>query len=346
MKILIVGPSWVGDMVMMHPLIQVLAKQFDDAVIDVLAPPWSKPVIARMPEVRRAIDLPIGHGQLLLGERRRIGKQLATEHYDQAIVLPNSLKSALIPWFANIPVRTGWRGEMRYGLLNDIRRLDEAKYPLMVERFVALGAPNESSLPDYNVPQLASSAGDVKASRQQHQLDSLAPILALCPGAEFGAAKKWPARHYASIAQAKIEQGWQVWIFGSTNDFETGQDVIAALPSELADSCINLAGKTSLAQAIDLLAAADVVISNDSGLMHVSAAVATPLVAVYGSSSPGFTPPMGEAVEIQRLGLACSPCFKRDCPLEHLNCLEQLEPQQIMAALDNLVPQTADIQRC
>lgn len=157
-KILIVGPSWVGDMVMAQSLFKELKRLHPDCSIDVLAPAWSKPLLERMPEVARGIDMPVGHGQLLLKERYRLGMSLRTEKYDQAILLPNSLKSALIPAFAEIETRTGWRGEWRYGLLNDIRKLDKKRYPLMVQRFIALAHPAGTELAkkalDFPLPKL------------------------------------------------------------------------------------------------------------------------------------------------------------------------------------------------
>src|SRR5690606_31381839 len=155
MNILIIGPSWVGDMVMAQTLFQWLKQRHRDCAIDVLAPDWSRPILERMPEVRAALSLPLGRGVLDLAARRRIGKSLAGQ-YDQAILLPNSLKSALVPWFAGIPLRTGWKGEMRYGLLNDLRPLDKARYPLMIERFMALAYPANAELPQpYPQPRLA-----------------------------------------------------------------------------------------------------------------------------------------------------------------------------------------------
>lgn len=204
-KILIVGPAWVGDMVMAQSLFKLLKQRDPQVVIDVLAPVWSLPLLARMPEVSSPIVMPIGHGQLKWGERYRLGKQLRANRYDQAIVLPNSFKSALIPWWANIPRRTGWRGEMRYGLLNDMRSLDKSQYPLMIERFMALGLNPHEKLPtDYPLPELNISTESQQAALTRHHLSyPKRRILALCPGAEFGPAKQWPAEYYADIANEK-----------------------------------------------------------------------------------------------------------------------------------------------
>ncbi|WP_296266358.1 lipopolysaccharide heptosyltransferase II [Pseudomonas sp. UBA6562] len=336
MRILIIGPSWVGDMVMAQTLFQVLKQRHPDCVIDVLAPDWSRPLLERMPEVRQALSFPLGHGALELGTRRRIGKSLKGQ-YDQAILLPNSLKSALVPFFAGIPTRTGWRGEMRWGLLNDVRTLDKARYPLMIERFMALAYAPGAELPQpYPKPALRIETASRDAALAKFGLALDRPVLALCPGAEFGESKRWPTEHYAEVAEALVRQGWQVWLFGSKKDHPVGEAIRERLIPGLREESVNLAGETSLAEAIDLMSCADAVVSNDSGLMHVAAALDRPLVAVYGSTSPGFTPPLADQVEVVRLGLECSPCFDRTCRFGHYNCLRLLEPQAVIAALQRL----------
>jgi heptosyltransferase-2 len=330
-------------MVMAQALFMALQDRYPNADIDVLAPAWSRPIIERMPQVRASIDMPVGHGELLLKERRELAKTLIGQ-YDQAIVLPNSLKSALIPFFAKIPVRTGWLGEMRYGLLNDSRKLNKAYYPLMVERFVALAQPKgailEKPLPQ---PSLQVDQERVKALRSEFNLTKKRPILALCPGAEFGPAKRWPEEHYTAVAREKISQGWQVWLLGSAKDESVANSIQEQLGSELAEHCEVLAGKTQLADAIDLLAQADAVISNDSGLMHIAAALQKPLVVVYGSTSPDFTPPLSESVRIVALDVDCGPCFERECPEHHLKCLKFLLPSQVLDALSELLEETASV---
>lgn len=338
-KILIIGPSWVGDMVMAQSLFILLKQQDPDNQIDVLAPAWSRPLLARMPQVRQAVDMPVGHGSLMWSARRQIGRALKAEGYDQAILLPNSFKSALIPLFAGIPVRTGWKGEFRYGLVNDIRLLDEERYPLMVQRFDALAYPPNAPLPEQlPVPDLHAEAARVPQLRAQFGLDGTQKILALCPGAEFGPAKRWPERHYAAVAAHKLAQGWQVWLLGSEKDRAVAENIIAALPQAQRQRCHNLAGVTKLEDAIDLLSICDAVVSNDSGLMHISAALNRPLVVVYGSTSPGFTPPLNEQVAILSIPVDCGPCFQRECPLGHMKCLNDLLPEQVISALEKLVP--------
>jgi heptosyltransferase-2 len=346
MKILIVGPAWVGDMVMAQALFITLKRQHPDARIDVLAPAWCRELLARMPEVAEAIVLPVGHGELALGLRRKVGRDLAQAGYDQAIVLPNSFKSALIPLFARIPRRTGWRGEARGWLLNDCRKLAKVAYPLMVERFVALAYPAGATLPrPVPKPALAVEPAHTLQLLQQFALPGEAPALVLCPGAEFGPAKQWPEQHYAEVAAHYLQQGWQVWVMGSARDHAVGETIVQLLPAALRANCHNLCGRTTLGEAVDLLAAAAAVVSNDSGLMHVAAALGRPLVVVYGSTSAAFTPPLGDSVQTLSLQLPCSPCFQRHCPLGHLNCLKQLHAGRVTDALAALLKpeQTAPV---
>jgi heptosyltransferase-2 len=232
---------------------------------------------------------------------------------------------------------------MRYGLLNDIRILDKTEYPLMIERFAALAFPAHTVLPEkLPYPALLINDSERQIALQKYRLDMDRPVLALCPGAEFGPAKRWPEYHYAAVAAERIAAGKQIWIFGPEKDGAVAEAIRQLLPESQRGFCHVLAGKTKLAEAIDLLSCARSVISNDSGLMHIAAALNRPLVAVYGSSSPQFTPPLAEAVEIVRLGLDCSPCFQRECPLGHLKCLKELQPQRVLDALENL-PQPKEV---
>jgi heptosyltransferase-2 len=324
-RCLVVGPAWVGDMVMAQSLFVELKRRHEGLYLTVLAPAWSEAILQRMPEIDEVIALPVAHGQLNLKVRWKVAKQLKAKQFDQAIVLQRSLKSALVPFFARIPKRTGFLGEQRYGLLNDIRKIDKTQLPMNVQRFLVL-ADDSGALPsEIPKPALVSLEADQQAVRQAFELGD-SKILALCPGAEFGASKQWPARHYASVAKVKLEQGWKVTLLGSAGD----KPICNEINQLLDQQGVNLAGRTSLPQVIDLIASADKVVSNDSGLMHIAAALHRPLVAVYGSSSPDFTPPLSSTSQIVKLHLDCQPCFKRQCPLGHLNCLNQLEPQQVL----------------
>jgi len=320
---------------MAQSLLIELKRQDPGCVIEVLAPAWVMPLLERMPEVNKAIAMPITHGQFKLQERYRLGKQLRRENYSQAFVLPNSWKSALIPFFAGIPKRTGWLGESRYMLLNDWRKLDKAQYPKMVQRFVALAYAKGQDWvgDDYPLPALNIKPNQAEAKLAQYDLTLDKPILVLCPGAAYGPAKRWPTTHFATVANKKIQQGWQVWLFGSQADSVFADEIDRIT----GNKCQNLAGKTSLADMVDLMSFAQAVISNDSGPMHIAAALHRPLIAVYGSSSADFTPPLSHNVSILSLAdLACRPCFKRECPLGHLKCLNDLLPEQVLNAMDAL----------
>ncbi len=333
-KILIIGPAWVGDMVMAQTLFKLIKQRYPQVIIDVLAPAWSAPLLARMPEVSQFLVLPFKHGEFKFIERYQFAKKLKSSKYDQAIILPNSFKSAFIPFFANIPIRTSWRGEMRWGLLNDIRYLNKEKLPLMIERFMALGLnKNEIITKPYPRPALVISEHERNHALSRHQLTiSQKPIMALCPGAEFGPAKRWPAEYYAEIANKKLAEGWDVWIFGSSKD----RDEAEIIQKITQNVCKDLTGKTSLAEAIDLLSLANLVVSNDSGLMHIAAALNRPLIVLYGSSDPRFTPPLSDNVKILSLKLSCSPCFQRTCPLQHQKCLRDLSSAMVLQASSEL----------
>lgn len=331
-KILIIGPSWVGDMVMAQTLFKLLKQANPTAQIDVLAPNWSLPVLQRMPEITNLIELPIVHGEFGLKTRVKIARELKGQNYTQAIVLANSWKSALIPWLARIPLRTGWLGEMRWGLLNDVRFLNKKALPKMVQRYAALGVPRNAKLPDLPTPKLNSPAETVAAVLEKFSIDLSKPILALCPGAAYGPAKRWPEDYFAKIAQQRIAAGWQVWFFGSNAD----SIVIESIRMQINSETISFAGKINLMETIDLLSASNAVVTNDSGLLHIAASLDKPLVAIYGSTSAEFTPPLGTKSKIMQEQLACRPCFKRECPLRHMNCMYAIKPERVLAAIAEL----------
>jgi heptosyltransferase-2 len=323
---LIVGPSWVGDMVMAQSLFKLLKRREPDRPIDVLAPGWSLPVVLRMPEIRHGIDAATRHGEAGILKRRSLGHALRGR-YDRAIVLPRSLKSALVPWFAKIPLRTGFRGESRFGLINDMRAFDRQRLDQTVKRFVALGIGGDESLPEPPYPVLAIDHDNQRIAMGRLGLDDREPVVAFMPGAEYGPAKCWPLDQFAELARLLAEKNRRVWIIGSEKDYPAGEAIAAA------SDAINICGKTSLADVIDLLAFAGQAVSNDSGLMHVSAAVGTHTHAIYGSSSPGFTPPLTDNRDIHYLDLECSPCFERVCPLGHLRCLNDIRPEALYRAI-------------
>ncbi len=316
-------------MVMAQSLFQLLRRQEPGTAIDVVGPPWSVPLVARMPEVRQGIPLGAGHGTFALGARRALGRSLRGQGYDRAIVLPRSFKSALVPWFARIPVRTGFAAEARGLLLNDARRLDRAVLDQTVKRFLALGVPRGAPVPVPPTPALRVDEANRSALLERLGLGQR-PAVALMPGAAYGPAKQWPVGSFTALATQLIGRGFEVWVLGSRGEAGLGETILSGAGSRV----FNLCGRTSLEDTVDLLSATRAAVTNDSGLMHVAAAAGTQVVAIYGSSSPDFTPPLTSRKAIVYLGLDCSPCFRRECPLGHLNCLNQISPASVLAVMD------------
>ncbi|AZO11887.1 MULTISPECIES: lipopolysaccharide heptosyltransferase II [unclassified Mesorhizobium] len=323
--ILVIGPRWVGDMVMSQCLFSALKEQHPNAAIDVLAPGWAAPLVKRMPEIRYQIDFPLMPGALEFGSRRRFGR-LLRGRYDIAYVLPGSWKSALIPFFARIPRRVGHLREMRYGLLTDIVPLPDALKRRTARAYFSLAQGGT-----FRAPQFIVDADNQAALLDRFGLAS-GKFVALMPGAEFGPAKRWPGEYYAELARAMMAKGLGVALLGSKKDASVTGEIAA-----LAPGAVDIAGKTKLEDTIDLIAAAKLAVSNDSGLMHVAAAVGTPIVAVYGSTSPENTPPLSDRSELIWLHLSCSPCHSKTCPLGHLNCLKTLDVARVEAAADRLL---------
>jgi heptosyltransferase-2 len=317
-------------MVMAQSLLKLLKKRLPQCQIDVVAPGWSLPILQRMPEVREAHGLNVGHGEGGLGKRYQLGKQLRNKNYSQAIVLPRSYKSALVPFFAKIPQRTGFKGEMRYGILNDIRPFDKILLDQTVKRFSYLGlAQSEDNLETFQ-PRLSIDCENAKRCISELGLNPDKFTVALLPGAEYGPAKQWPASHFADLIKRIEQAGAQAWLIGSAKENTLAQEII-----DQADGAgVNLCGNTALADAVDLIAWAHAAVSNDSGLMHITAAVGTRVIAIYGSSSPEFTPPLtGDAI-INWLQLECSPCFQRQCKYGHYNCLKDISAETIFTQLE------------
>ena len=341
MKTLIIGPSWVGDMMMSQSLYRTLKQLDPHNEIDVMAPAWSRALLNKMPEVNQALEMPIGHGEFAFAKRCQIGRSLRANHYDQAIVLPNSFKSALIPFFAKIPKRIGWKGELRYGLLNDIRTLDKAAFPLMVERYVALAYPKDQIHSAKDLPQpllwpkLSVEQKEIDEALVTFAIPQDEPLIGFCPGAEFGPAKRWPDYHYATLADMLVKQNARIIIFGSAKDREVGDQIIAKMVQ--SDKCINLAGQTKLEQAIALIAACKAIVTNDSGLMHVAAALDRPLVALYGPSSPEFTPPLSDKAEVIRLITGYHRVRKGDAEQGYHQSLIDIKPDNVFETLMNLI---------
>lgn len=332
---LVVGPAWVGDMVMAQSLLTCLRRQAPERPLDVLAPGWCKGIIERMPEVRSAIELPSQHGRFDWAMRRRLGARLRGQGYGQAYVLPRSFKAALPTWLAGIPRRTGYRGEMRFGLINDVRRKHAATFRHTVRRFVYL-ADDRAIDPQWLPPRPSLR---IDAERQQALLSSFGldhnePVVALLPGAEYGPAKQWPARHFADLAAGLARAGARSIVLGSPKEQALGEAIVSAS----GGAAVNLCGRTSLPDAVDLIGACRAAVSNDSGLMHVAAAVGVPVVALYGSSSSERTPPLTAQAVVMTRALACRPCFERRCPYGHTACLSHIRPDTVLAAVAAHLP--------
>ena len=320
---------------MSQTLLQLIKQEYGPSCqIDVLVNEWARDVAKRMPEVSQVYTNPFRHGEFGLLQRFKLGWSLRQNGYQQAFVLPNSLKSALIPFFARIPIRTGFIGEMRYGLLTESYCLDKTALPKMIDRFCALlyqgNKPNVIANPSFVIDKLNQTQLLAKLG-----LNLQKPLICLCPAAEYGPAKRWPAAHFAELASVLQQQNYQVWLLGSAKDQGLAEEIIAQ--ANLQHSLHNLCGRTNLVEVIDLLAAAKVVVSNDSGLMHVACAVGVPVIAIYGSSSPDFTPPLSAKAIIAQVAIECSPCFARTCKFGHYLCLQQISVQQILAQINSLV---------
>lgn len=328
-RILVVGPSWVGDMVMAQSLFKTLKIGRPGCSIAVLAPAWSKPILARMAEVDEAIGLDVKHGEFGWRVRQTLARSLRGR-FDHAIVLPRSWKSALIPFLARIPRRTGFTGEQRVVLLNERRRLDKAVLDQTVKRFVSLGlSEKDAAHGAFPIPrpQLRVDQDNLSALKAEHGLGGR-PAVAMMPGAEYGPSKQWPLTHFHDLARRLVSEGFEIRVIGGPKDIEAGKTIVDGVAH-----AFTLCGQTRLADAVDLLADCDHVVTNDSGLMHVAAAVGTRVHALYGSTSPRYTPPLTDNACIHTLALTCSPCFERTCPLGHTNCLHQLLPERLVQAI-------------
>ncbi len=327
-RAMVIAPQWIGDAVMSQPLMARLAARGERLTVAAL--PWVAPVYRAMPEVAEVIELPFAHGRLDWAARRRIGAEWRGR-FDAAYVLPNSLKSALLPFLARIPRRVGYHGEGRYLLLNE-RWPSPKGRPPMVAFYAALAG---SALQGEVRPKLHFDPAVLERATGNVGL-SLQGYWAFAPGAEYGLAKCWPASHYADLARALHRQsGLPVALLGSGKEAALCEEISHAAP----DACRVLAGKISLIDAMALIAAARGVVSNDSGLMHVAAAFGIPQVAVFGSTSPEHTPPLNARARViwlkEELQLDCAPCFERTCRFGHYRCLTGVTPDRVQLALQD-----------
>jgi heptosyltransferase-2 len=324
-RTLVISPNWIGDAVMAQPLLRLLKQAHPERAIDVLAPPQVVPVWRRIQEADEIMVTPFRHRALQLGERLRYARMLRRRDYTDAYVLPNTLKYALIPWLAGIPQRVGYKGEMRYGLLN-VMHHDDTPPRSMVPFYAALARDPELPLPTGLArPYLVVGGEESELASIRHRLSLERPLIMFAPGAEFGIAKRWPPAYYGALAErvVRLIPNAQIALLGSPNDRDACEQVKAGARSA-APAVQNLAGLTLLDDAIALIARADAVVSNDSGLLHIASALNRPVVALYGSTDPDYAPPLSEVARTVSLRLACSPCRKRECPLGHHDCMNKM----------------------
>jgi heptosyltransferase-2 len=324
---LVIAPQWIGDAVMTEPLMRRLNARGEQLAVGAL--PWVAPVYRAMPHVAEVIEFPFQHGGLQLRERRRLAKEIEGR-FDTAYILPNSLKSALLPFLASIPKRVGYLGEARVGLLTHRLKNPKGKPPMVAFYSALSGEANVEG----DRPSLLLDKERIDAALAQAHLPR-GGFYAFAPGAEYGPAKRWPAIHYAELAKLLDAP---VVLLGSAKEAPLCEEIAQEAD---AHAVLNLAGKTSLLDAFALIAASRAVVSNDSGLMHVAAAFGVPQVALFGSSSPEHTPPLNERAQVIWLRndaaydppLDCAPCFERDCPLGHTRCLYDITPERVRSLL-------------
>ncbi len=322
---------------MAQPLLRLLRARAPTTSIDVLATAATAPVWRAVKEVDQVLTAPFQHGKLQLGERRTYARLLQQQGYAAAYILPNTWKYALIPWLAGIPTRVGYKGEMRYGVLNVMHHDNLLQPRPMVGFYAALAdAPSEHApaLADLPRPVLSVSAHVAGEVAVDLKFSLAQPLIVLAPGAEFGSAKRWPATHFASLANriAIDAPTMQIALMGSPKDKEVCTQI-----QTLAPHVRNLAGETTLEDAIALISLASGVVSNDSGLLHIAAALDRPAIAIYGPTDPHHAPPLSSKAHSVYLGLECAPCKQRECPLGHHRCMQGIEPERIWAQLRGMV---------
>lgn len=332
-RTLVVSPNWIGDAVMAQPLLQLLKQQYPGRPIDVLAPAFLTPVWRAIREVDTVIESRFTRGALQLTQRGQLAKMLRQGGYADAYVLPNTLKSALIPWLAGVPRRIGYRGELRYGLVNVMHHDNPAAPRPMVSFYAALAEPPRSDVPEASAslrPRLEVAPAQQLETLAVFGLTPNARLIVFAPGAEFGSAKRWPATHFATLADSIVlaHPDAQITLLGSDKDKRVCDEVAFAAPHVR-----NLAGITTLDQAIALLACADAVVSNDSGLLHTASALNRPAIAIYGPTDPDHAPPFSDGAAALSLRLDCSPCRQRECPLGHHRCMIDVTPDMVWKAL-------------
>jgi heptosyltransferase II len=326
--ILIVPYMWIGDFVRCHSVVKLLKTRFPDRPVDMLSSVLCAPLIDYMPGLRRAVVADLPRNRLAFAQQLALARRLKREKYGTALIMPRTWKSTLAPFFAGIPERTGFFGEARFFLLNDLR-YGERSLPRMVDRCAALALPADAKLPlEWPMPELKVARGEIETWRRELGLVDDRPVVALAPGA-VGPAKRWPASAYAALARRLLDSGLGVWVVGGPQEKRLAEEIIG-------DSKARDLTGTDLRNAILALAAAAIAVSNDSGLLHVAAALGTPSIGIFGPTSPWHWAPLNPlAATIETTTkLACRPCHKPACRLVHHRCMGDILPEQVFAAVD------------
>jgi len=319
---------WIGDFVRCHSVVKLLNARFPDRPVDVLSTTLCAPLTDYMPGLRRAIVVDLPRRRIAVQNQLALARRLKHENYGSALVMPRTWKSALAPFLAAIPERTGFVGEMRFGLLNDLRH-GERRLPRMVDRCAALALPPQAELPPaWPLPELKVARAEIENWRRDQGLaiDSR-PVMVLAPGA-VGPSKRWPASAYTALARRLIAEGFAVWVVGGPEEKSLAAEIIGETAAR------DLTGH-DLRNAILALAAAAVAVSNDSGLLHVAAALGTPAIGIFGPTSPWHWAPLNPlAATIEsKSKVECRPCHKPVCRFGHHRCMRDIPPDQVLAAV-------------
>ena len=321
-KLLIIPQNWLGDIVMSQTLLKKIKSNNPKTSIDILVNSSLKNLVERMPEINKVIILDCSHRELGLFKRLRLAKEIKKSSYDRSIVLSRSLKSSLIPYFAKIPIRTGELGELRYLFINDLKEFSKESRRKTASRYISMYSDNNEELSENYYPSLDSNSENIKNLSEKYDLKKDKKVIIFAPGAAFGPSKMWPVNKFRELGK-KLNNDFKILILGSNNEKSIGNDIVTN------KNMVNLCGKTSIADAVDLMHISKFCVSNDSGLMHLAAATNTKSISIYGSTSPDFTPPLTKNKDIHYKGMSCSPCFEKKCKYGHYNCLVDIHSDDV-----------------
>jgi len=320
-KLLIIPQNWLGDIVMSQTLLKRVKSENPNTEIDILVNSTFKSLVERMPEINKAVILDSGHKELGLLKRLNLARRIKG-NYDQSIVLSRSIKSALIPFFAKIPIRTGELGESRYILINDLKKFTKEDRRKTAFRYVSMFSKKEEVLDEKYYPSLQSDPENIEILSDKYKLNLDKKIIIFAPGAAFGPSKMWPVEKFKELGE-KLNKDFFILILGSNNEKNIGDKIVTN------KNMINLCGETSITDAVDLMHISEFCVSNDSGLMHLASATNTKSISIYGATSPELTPPLTSNKEIHYRGISCSPCFEKKCKYGHYNCLVEIQADDV-----------------